>query len=187
VAFHRGRYDLAVELAYSSLERTRDPRDRDRLLGGIAGAFYMLGVRSAARDAYLVIEATTQEEYLRWMASINLMEIAARDGSMPLFERYRRSLMSLPFPPFLAAQFHLQTAESYEALAQPEAAMSAAERARVVAERYGINQVLIKAEQLAARVQSGAVGAARTPDAPVPDSLKTIATTLGEMRRLIPG
>jgi tetratricopeptide (TPR) repeat protein len=186
VAFHRGRYDLAVELAYSSLERTRDPRDRDRLLDGIAGAFYMLGVRSAARDAYLVIEATTQEEYLRWLASINLMEIAARDGSMPLFERYRRSLMSLPFPPFLEAQFHLQTAESYEALAQPEAAMSAAERARVVAERYGINQVLIKAEQLAARLQSGAVGAMRTPDAPVPESLRTIATTLGEMRRLIP-
>ncbi len=126
VAFHRGRYDIAVELAYASLELTRDPRDRDRLLGGIAGAFYMLGVRSAARDAYLIIESTTQEEYLRWSASINLMEIAARDGSMPVFERYRRALATQPFPPVLEAQFYLQAAESYEALALPTAAMAAA-------------------------------------------------------------
>lgn len=187
VAFHRGRYDLSVEMAYASLELTRDPRDRDRLLGGIAGAFYMLGVRSAARDAYLVIEATTQEEYLRWSASINLMEIAARDGSMTLFERYRRSLVTLPFPPFLEAQFHLQTAESYEALAQPVAAVAAAGRARAVAERFGLNQLLFAAEQLATRVQTGSAGATRAPDAPVPDSLKTIATTIHEMRRLVPG
>ena len=154
VAFHRGRYDLAVELAYASLELTRDPRDRDRLLGGIAGAFYMLGVRSAARDAYLVIEATAQEEYLRWYASINLMEIAARDGSMPVFERYRRSLATMPLPPVMEAQFHLQTAESYEVLLQPAAAVAAAERARTVAERFGFNQVLFAAEQVAARVRT---------------------------------
>lgn len=186
VAFHRGRYDLAVEIAYGSLELTRDPRDRDRLLSGIAGAFYMLGVRSAARDAYLIIEATTQEEYLRWSASINLMEIAARDGSTPLFERYRRSLMSLPFPPSMEAQFHLQTAESYEALAQPEAAIVAAERARVVAQRYELNQVLFAAEQLTARVRSGTSSATRAPEAPIPETLRTIASSIREMRRVAP-
>ena len=186
VAFHRGRYDIAVELAYASLELTRDPRDRDRLLGGIAGAFYMLGVRSAARDAYLIIESTTQEEYLRWSASINLMEIAARDGSMPVFERYRRALATQPFPPVLEAQFYLQAAESYEALALPTAAMAAAERARAVAERFGFNEVVFSAEQLTARVRSGAA-ISRKPEAPMPDSLKEIATTIGEMRRLIPG
>lgn len=187
VAYHRGRYDLSVALAYKSLELTADPVNRDRLLGGIAGAFYMLGVRSAARDAYLIIEATTQEEYLRWSASINLMEIAARDGSMPLFERYRRSLATMPFPPAMEAQFHLQTAESYEALAQPDEAVAAAERARAVAERFGFNQVVFAAENLAVRVQIGAEGSTRRPEATIPDSLKLIATTIGEMRRLIPG
>ena len=187
VAFHRGRYDLAVKIAYSSLELTRDPRDRDRLLGGIAGAFYMLGVRSAARDAYLVIEATTQEEYLRWSASINLMEIAARDGSMPLFERYRRSLATMSFPPVMEAQFHLQTAESYEALDQPDAALAAARRAQTVAERFGLNKVLFAAEELTARVRSGTRTTRRTPDAPVPAGLEPIASTIREMRRLVPG
>ena len=186
VAYHRGRYDLSVKLAYASLELTRDPVNRDRLLGGIAGAFYMLGVRSAARDAYLVIEATTQEEYLRWSASINLMEIAARDGSMMLFERYRRTLANLPFPPALEAQFHLQTAESYEALAQLDMAEAAAERACVVAERYGFNQTVFAAEELRARVRSGAASQQRAPDVAVPDSLQTIATTISEMRRLVP-
>lgn len=80
VAYHRGRYDLAVTLAYESLELTRDPVNRDRLLSDIAGAFYMLGIRSAARDAWIVIEATAQEQYQRWAASINLMEMAAREG-----------------------------------------------------------------------------------------------------------
>ena len=186
VAYHRGRYDLSVELAYASLELTRDPVNRDRLLGGIAGAFYMLGVRSAARDAYLIIEATTQEEYLRWSASINLMEIAARDGSMPVFERYRRSLATMPFPPAMEAQFHLQTAESYEALAQPDAALTSAERARAIAERFQFNQTLFAADAVAARVRAGAAITARAPEPSIPASLRTIASRIGDMRRLVP-
>jgi tetratricopeptide (TPR) repeat protein len=186
VAYHRGRYDLSVELAYASLELTRDPVNRDRLLGGIAGAFYMLGVRSAARDAYLIIEATTQEEYLRWSATINLMEIAARDGSMPLFERYRRSLATMPFPPTMEAQFHLQTAESYEALSLPDAAMQAARRARAVAHTYGFNKVAFAAEELLERKGRGD-RVPSAPDAPMPESLREIASTIGEMRRLVPG
>lgn len=105
---------------------------------------------------------------------------------MMLFERYRRTLASLPFPPALEAQFHLQTAESYEALAQLEMAEAAAERASLVAERYGFNHTVFAAEELRARVRSGAPSGKRTPDVPVPDSLKTIATTISEMRRLVP-
>ena len=186
VAFHRGRYDLAVEMAYASLELTQDPINRDRLLSDIAGAFYMLGVRSAARDAYLVLEATAQEQYHRWFASINLMEIAAREGSMPLFERYRRTLASTAFPPAQEAQFHLQTAESYEALSLPDAATHAARRAQAVAATYGFNKVAFAAEELMMRVRTGAPGATSAPDAPIPTSLQRIATTIGEMRRLVP-
>jgi hypothetical protein len=175
-----------VELAYESLELTRDPVDRDRLLHDIATAFYMLGVRSAARDAYLIIEATAQEQYHRWAASINLMELAAREGSMPLFERYRRTLAGLPFAPAQMAQFHLQTAESYEALANFDAATAAGMQAQAVAEEYGFNQTLFEAEALIARVSSGHARVGQVPDAPVPTSLKQIATTISEMRKLVP-
>ncbi|HET9004340.1 MAG TPA: hypothetical protein VFN39_10120, partial [Gemmatimonadaceae bacterium] len=186
VAFHRGRYDLAVEMAYASLALTRDPINRDRLLSDIAGAFYMLGVRSAARDAYLVLEATAQEQYHRWFAAINLMEIAAREGSTPLFERYRRALASAPFPPAQEAQFHLQTAESYEALSLPDAAIQAARRARAVADTYGFNKVAFAAEDLLGRLATGPLRAPSAPEAPIPESLREIASTLGEMRRLVP-
>jgi tetratricopeptide (TPR) repeat protein len=186
VALHRERYDLAVELAYASLKLTRDPINRDRLLNDIAGAFGMLGVRSAARDAYLVLEATAQEQYQRWLASINLMEIAAREGSMPMFERYRRALVTAALPPALEAQFHLQAAESYEALAQLDEAANAAERARAIAERYGFNEIVFKADGLQVRVQTSAAVVERTREAAIPESLKPIAATISEMRRLVP-
>jgi tetratricopeptide (TPR) repeat protein len=98
VAHLRGQYDLAVRFAYEALERTSEPANRDRLLADVAASFYMLGARSAARDAYLVLEATGQEQYQRWVASINLMEIASVDGSVTLFERYKRALLSASPP-----------------------------------------------------------------------------------------
>lgn len=186
MAIHRERYDLAVELAYASLELTRDPINRDRLLSDIAGAFYMLGVRSAARDAYLVLEATAQEQYQRWFASINLMEIAAREGSMPMFERYRRALVNVAMPPALEAQFLLQTAESHEALAQLDEAADAAERARTIAERYGFNEIAFKADGLRVRALAGVALAERVPEPDMSENLKTIAATISEMRRLVP-
>jgi tetratricopeptide (TPR) repeat protein len=186
IAFRRGRFDLAVELGYKSLELTKDPINRDRLLSDVATAFYMLGVRSAARDAYIIVEATAQEQYQRWTASINLMEIAARDGSMPLFERYRRSLATVAFPPAQEAQYYLQLAESYEALHQPAAAIAAGLRARAIAEAYGFNEKLFAAEAVVARSRAGEVVGAIGAEAPVPESLREIVSTITEMRRRVP-
>lgn len=186
-AFHRGHYDLGVKLAYESLERTRDPINRDRLLGDIARAFTMLGVRSAARDAYLVVEATAQEQYQRWVASINLMDLAAQEGAMPVFERYRRTLTAMPFPPALRARFHLQAAEGYEALREYDSAVGASRRARDIAEEFGFHQVVFQAEALIDRIAKGQRATARVADAPVPEPLREIAHSIHEMRRLVPG
>jgi tetratricopeptide (TPR) repeat protein len=186
VAFHRARYDLAVELAYRSLELTTDSINRDRLLADIAAAFYMLGVHTAAKDAYQILEATAQEQYSRWLASINLMEIAARDGSMPLFERYRRTLAATKLPPTLEAQFYLQTAESYESLAQGEAAIDAAGRAGAVAARHGFNETLFAADAVVSRVTQGQRAMVTAPEIPVPESLRDIATTIHDWRSKVP-
>jgi tetratricopeptide (TPR) repeat protein len=186
VAFHRGRYDLAVTLAYESLERTEDPINRDRLLGDIALAFSRLGVLSAARDAYLVVEATAQEQYQRWSASMNLMELAAREGAMPVFERYRRSLASMPFPPAQRAQFHLQTAEGFEALHEYESAMQAGRRALEIADEFGYHQVRFDVDSLLQRVADGQQAAVRAAEVPVPVPLRFIAESISEMRRMVP-
>ncbi len=64
--------------------------DRDRILNDIGTAFHMLGLRSVARDAFFVLSATAQEQYMRWVAMLSLMGIAAEDGSELIFDQLRR-------------------------------------------------------------------------------------------------
>ncbi|HEX5829746.1 MAG TPA: hypothetical protein VFY16_02120, partial [Gemmatimonadaceae bacterium] len=92
VAYARGDYEGAVRYAYDALVGTSDPTARDRVLADIAMILVQLGVRSAARDALLVLTATAQEQYMRWSSMINLMELAALDGAELVFEQYRREL-----------------------------------------------------------------------------------------------
>ena len=162
VAYLRGNYDSAVRLAYEALRDTQDPINRDRLLVDIAGSFYMLGARSVARDAYLILEATAQEQYQRWVAAINLMEIAAAEGATTIFERYRRNLLEQPLTPVLQAQLHLHIGAGYQDLGKPLAARAALNRACELGERYQLNQLLFAAEQRLATISDQA--ATRTPE-----------------------
>lgn len=186
VAFFRGRYDVAVRLAYESLGLTRDPAHRDRLLSDIALAFSRLGVRSAARDAYLIVEATAQETYLRWAASMNLMELAAREGAMPVFERYRRMLVNKPFPPAQSAQFHLQSAQGYEMLGEYDSAVQSGRRACEIATQYGFHQVVFEAEALMERASREQVRAECPAEVQAPEPLRGIVKSISEMRELVP-
>ena len=147
VAHLRGHYDSAVRLAYEALGDTQDPINRDRLLLDIAASFFMLGARSVARDAYLILEATAQEQYQRWVAAINLMELAAVEGAATVFERYRRHLLEQPLTPRLETQLHLHVGAGYVDLGEPLAARAALKTARALAERYQLNQLLFEAEQ----------------------------------------
>lgn len=147
VAHLRGHYDSAVRLAYHALGATHDPINRGRLLADIAGSFYMLGARSVARDAYLIIEATAQEQYQRWTAMINLMEIAAADGTATIFERYRRLLLGESLPVLLQTQLYLHIGEGYANLGELLPARAAINTARALAERHQFNQLLFAAEQ----------------------------------------
>jgi tetratricopeptide (TPR) repeat protein len=158
VAHLRGQYDAAVRFAYEALGQMDDPINRDRLLSDIASSFYMLGARSVARDAYLVLEATAQEQYQRWVAAINLMEIASAEGSMTIFERYRRNLLEQPLPPVLQAQLHLHIGNGYLALGEVTPARAAIRKARELAEGFQFNQLLFAAEERLASVGEPRVG-----------------------------
>ena len=183
VAFHRGRYDHAVELAYASFALTEDPVNRDRLLSDIALTFTKLGVYSAARDAYLIVEATAQEQFQRWAASLNLMELAAHEGAMSVFERYRRSLAALPFPPSQRVQYHLQAAEGYEALGDPRAALDAGHRARALAAQFGFHQLVFHADALVRRVEQGRTRRQAVPARAVDAGVHAVAESIGNLRR----
>lgn len=182
VAHLRGNFDLAVRFAYRALELTTDAINRDRLLADIAGSFYMLGVRSAARDAYVIIQATAQEQYQRWVATINLMEIAATDGSAPLFERYRRSLADVQLPPALEAEYHLHAGTGYELLGEASAARDALERARALAEDFGFHQIAFKSQEALARVEIPSQKPEAAANSTAPEHLRDVAEVLNDLR-----
>ncbi len=137
VAFLRGDVERAARLAFDALDDLRDPRERDRALIDVAAAFAELGVRSAARDAQLIISATTQDAYVRWTSLINLMEIAAADREQPAFEQYRRMLAAPAqrLPPRLGGYFHFYSAGGARAFGDTETARDEYRRALGIATR----------------------------------------------------
>lgn len=179
VAYLKGEFEYAIKLGYQALGTLED-RERDRMLNDIAGAFYKLGVRSAAKDAYGVLSLTAQEQYLRWIASINLMEIAADDGSLPLFERQRRDLEVADLPPLLRTQFLLHAGDGLSRFGDVTGASRLLKRAMDMAASYGFNRLVFQAEEQLASLKVPQVVPAETA---VPPELESIATALKQLRR----
>lgn len=162
VAFLRGNVELAARLAFEALENLPDPRERDRALADVAAAFAELGVRSAARDAQLIISATTQDSYVRWTSLINLMELAAGDRVRPAFEQYRRALVAERLPPRLAGYFHYYSGGGAHVFGDAPAARDEYRRALGIATRAGLAPL---ARDAAAALRA-LDGESAPPDAP---------------------
>jgi hypothetical protein len=184
IAHMRGEYDLAVRLAYDAMRDSASDSERDRILGDLAGSFYMLGVKSAARDAFLLLAATAREQYQRWVATINLMELSAEEGVSLQFERYRQQLASAKLPPLLQTQFELHVGRGYQTLGEFGAARPWLERAIRSASDHSYNQLLFQAES--ALANDAPVEAPRQVASTfeISDDVREIAAELKEMREL---
>jgi tetratricopeptide (TPR) repeat protein len=185
VALRRGEFEAAIGMAYEALEGLTAPSARDRVLADIAVAFYELGMRAAARDAYLILAATAQEQYERWVAVINLMECAAADGREPMFEQYRRELADASLPVTLACQYHFYVGQGYSLFGRNAQAEASLKRALQLAEQHHINEILFRAEQsLEALRDGGVVIIANAPEfSPTPE-VERVAEAVREMREL---
>ena len=183
VAFFRGDYEQSIRFAYEAMNTTTSPRERDRILNDLATAFSRLGVLSAARDAYLVLTVTAQEQWTRWVATMNLMDIAARSGSETLFERYRRELADAALPPFIAADYYITASEGYQRLGRNDLAYGHLERALKVATEHQFNQVIFYVEEALKRVNTPA-SAPRASEADASGAVQEIAGALRRMREL---
>lgn len=184
VASLRGDFEQAVRLGYDALEGVRTQTARDRILSDIATAFFDLGVRSAARDAYLILAATAQEQYVRWASTINLMELAALDGQQTVFEEHRRELSTAILPANLSAYYFFYVGQGYRLFDRDRAAEAALSRAVEIASANQLNQVLIQAESALDEIRAG-----RTPAGPVrvkeaSQDVMTVAAAIREMREL---
>ena len=184
IAYSRGQYDLAVRYAYDAMRDSVVESERDRILGDLAGAFYMLGVKSAARDAFLVLAATAREQWQRWVATINLMELSAEDAVEVQFERYRQQLASADLPPILRTQFELHVGRGYQLFGHFGEAKAWLDRALDTASTHSFNQLVFAAE--AALENNSAPRAALPERTPfdIPRDVRLIAAELKEMRQL---
>jgi tetratricopeptide (TPR) repeat protein len=181
VAHARGQYQVAIRYAYEALEGTTNPEARDRVLSDIAAAFIDLGVRSAARDALLVLAATAQAQYSRWLATINLIEVAALDQREPVFEQYRRELVDASLPPTLQVWYFLAVGEGYRAFSRLDQARTALARAVDLSAKHRLNQEMFRAEKALREIEAGlAVPPTATTEAP--SAVRDVADAISEMR-----
>jgi tetratricopeptide (TPR) repeat protein len=146
VALLRGDYETSVRFAYEALDGMTNPAARDRVLGDIAAAFIELGILSAARDALVVLAATAQEQYMRWIATVNLLEVASRERCEPVFEQYRRELADVSLPVSLEASYYLAVGKGYATFGRVESARTALGKAIDVSTRHKLHQISHEAE-----------------------------------------
>ena len=188
VAYDRGDFPLSIRFAYDALPKLTGQSARDRVLVDIAASFLELGVTSAARDAFLVLAATAQEQYVRWTATLNLLELAVVDTNEPAFESYRRELAAIELPANLEVSYHLQSGKGYTAFGRWDRAQRSLTRAVELAAKHRLNQLLFAAEESLRQLEIGK-SAARTniPVVPAiaPDSVADVAAAIHQMRTLV--
>jgi tetratricopeptide (TPR) repeat protein len=185
VAHMRRQYDAAVRFAYDAMCDAGSDADKDRILGDLAGSFYMLGVKTAARDAFLILAATARDQFQRWAATINLMELSAEAGVRLDFERHRQQLANVTLPPLLQAQFELHVGRGYQTFGEFPAARTWLERAIGTAAEHSFNQLLFEAESALATKEPTTTGRPTKSTFEISSEVLDIAAQLKERRELV--
>ena len=182
LAFKKGDYNLAVRLGYQALEYTRDAIVRDRILGDMAVSFAQMGHLSASRDANLLIAATAQEQSVRWIALINLMYTAILEGHEVAFEQYRSTLAHANMTPRSEAHYRVDAGRGLLKFGRTDLANVELARARDLAERYSMNQLIFEIEAILA--QQPVLAASSLKPESWSDDIMAIASTIGEWLEL---
>src|SRR5688500_4089001 len=136
----------AVQFCHEALTLAASPGARDAVLEDLAVAFSELGMRDAARDAHLLLAMTAQAKWVRWQATINLMELASIDGMEPAFDSYAEELRRAPMGPWLKSHYLLFLGEGLERFGRLESAREALEQTVDFASANQIHAVTFKAE-----------------------------------------
>ena len=187
VATQLGDLTTATILGHQALECSADPADRERILINIGMNLAHMGLRDEARDAYLIAGASAQDATVRWLAQINLMELAYLDLRETTFEQYRRSLVDVDMPPYVSAVYQEAQGYGFSVFKRYDEATVAFRRMLDVAERHGLNEFIVKAERALGDVASviPPLAVNRGPDpAPRRPALSVVTESLSRMREL---
>ena len=185
LAHQKGDNSEGIKLAHEALNLTTNPTERDGILDDIAGFFTEMGLRDAARDAHLVIAATTQSQTVRGQATINLMELASMDDMPEAFDAYARELAHAQLAPWLRAHYLLFLGEGMNRLGRRDAAEEALNEAISFAEANQINMIAFRAQASLSAIRSTARPTEPFVAAPnwVPEEVTSVVHALSELRR----
>jgi tetratricopeptide (TPR) repeat protein len=181
----RGEHADGLRLAYEALRLTSNSNAKDLVLGDIAAMFTQLGMYDPARDANLVLAATSQAKFVRWSATLNLMELASFDGMSDAFDTYARELASAPLGPWVRSHYLLFLGEGMHRFGRIDAAIEALHEAVRFAEANQIHQIAFKAQDALAHIASAPRRVAPTfgpPPAWVPDEVSTVVMAMSNLR-----
>jgi hypothetical protein len=178
VAYQRERYREAVEWGFEAWAIERDPRERERVLCDLAPAFLGAGYRELARAACQLLAATAREPWTRWIATINLIEVAVLDQDEPEFTLCRKALRGLELPPRLAANYHYYVGQGDIAFGRVVRGCTELGRAITVAEQHGLGEIVIKAEAALTCLREGRPAVARKAAVPLPPEFAHISDAL---------
>jgi tetratricopeptide (TPR) repeat protein len=187
VMHRRGDVGEAVTTAYEALRKASKPTRKDTILADIAAYFAELGMHDAARDAHMIVAVTARHQWVRWQATLNLMELAGLDGDEASFDRYASELSTSDLAPGLKAYFLLYRGIGCLRFGREEEGRRELEEAELFASLKGIHQVLLEAQN----ALSGIAGLMRAQSSAVTTHGKTaqaktqdIAKTLSHLREL---
>jgi tetratricopeptide (TPR) repeat protein len=182
VAHARGQTERAIQWYHEALIHATDMGQRDRLLADLGRAFGDLGARDAAREALLLLYATGSAQVDRWVAAINLLELAALDAQETVFEEYRRELARAALPPRYEAFYQLFVGEGCARFGRSRCARTAFERAMSIAAQHDINEVLMRAEAGCEAVKRHRELPRGPERSEVPETVAHVATALRMLR-----
>jgi tetratricopeptide (TPR) repeat protein len=185
LAQRRGHKTEAVSLAYEALGLTTNPIARDGVLEDLAVAFSEIGMRDAARDTHLIIASTSQLNWVRSQALINLMELAGIDGMREAFDGYAAELRNASLDPWLKSHFLLFLGEGMARFERYEAAEQALEEAIAFANSNQIHSVSFRVDAELIEVRARAKKAAPAPQfTPLPTEVLAAAHSIAELRKV---
>lgn len=94
----RGDLTTAIRLVWTGYQLTPDEYDRERMLWDLAQYLGHAGAFDSARDALQLIALGSRQQSARWLAQVNLMELAIRTHNEVQFHQYRRALEHVQLP-----------------------------------------------------------------------------------------
>jgi len=185
VAQRRGQSAEGLKLAHEALQLTRRPTERDLVLEDIAGLFTELGLHDQARDAHMILAATAQTKFVRWTATLNLMELASLDGMEDAFDAYAKELADAPLGLWVRSHYLLFLGEGLARFGRVDAAEKILREAGAFAEANQVHQVVFKAQNVLSGVRSTPrpAGPFAAPTQWTPEEIAPVIATISELRK----